>query len=250
LTVNLLHHFDQETAYELVQRSFAQFEADRRASGARRPLTDLLEARRSVLEDLGYAQGWSLTSQGHALRSLYHENDLLLAEAWRAGVFDDIEPATLAALLSAFVFEGRRKAAGTGPKATKQVRPRHLNDRLGPQRRLDISERLAVLHSLHARICESEATYRVKHAKDPDGGVSAAMAAWARGATLHVTLDVADSEIGLLAPGDFVRLAKQVGDLAEQLGRLSTSPEWHAVTEATRDAVVRSIVLGTTEIPS
>jgi superfamily II RNA helicase len=250
LTVNLLHHFDQATALDLIQRSFAQFEANLRPAGARRPLGDLLEARRSVLEALGYARGWSLSEGGQQLRSLYHENDLLLAEAWRSGVFEGCEPATLAAVLSAFVYEGRRRNT-TGPvKATKRPKQKSVNDRLGPQRRLDIAERLQVLHSLHARVSEAENAFHVKHAKDPDGGLAAAMAAWARGATLHVTLDVADAELGFLAPGDFVRHAKQVGDLAEQIGRLDGGREWQSITQETRAAVVRSIVLGATEIRS
>ena len=41
------------------------------------------------------------------------------------------------------------------------------------------------------------------------------------GASLGTVLDLADAEIGQTSPGDFVRNAKQVADLCEQLARMS-----------------------------
>ncbi len=79
-TANLINHFDYETALDVVQRSFAQFENDRRPSGGKRPLTDQMVARFHVLEELGFADGWQLNAQGQLLRSIYHECDLLIAE--------------------------------------------------------------------------------------------------------------------------------------------------------------------------
>ncbi|MBW4030638.1 MAG: DEAD/DEAH box helicase, partial [Acidobacteria bacterium] len=114
-TANLINHFEFDTALEVVQRSYAQFEADHRPSGSRRSLGDQMRARHHVLEDLGYAVGWRLTDQGQLLRSIYHECDLLIAECVGAGVFDDLEPAQLAGLLSSFVFEAKR-----GARAAKQ----------------------------------------------------------------------------------------------------------------------------------
>jgi ATP-dependent RNA helicase HelY len=61
-TANLINHFEYETALEVVQRSYAQFETDHRPSGqapARRP-----DGRAPPrLEELGYAQGWTLTTR-------------------------------------------------------------------------------------------------------------------------------------------------------------------------------------------
>jgi ATP-dependent RNA helicase HelY len=56
-TANLINHFEYETALEVVQRSFAQFEADHRPAGNKRPLGDQMVARHHVLEELGYAEG-------------------------------------------------------------------------------------------------------------------------------------------------------------------------------------------------
>jgi ATP-dependent RNA helicase HelY len=69
-TANLINHFEIETALEVVQRSYAQFEADHRPAGSRRSLGDQMRARHHVLEELGYADGWRLNDQGQLLRSL------------------------------------------------------------------------------------------------------------------------------------------------------------------------------------
>jgi ATP-dependent RNA helicase HelY len=69
-TANLMNHFEYETALEVVERSYAQFEADHRPAGSKRSLGDLMRSRHRVLEELGYADGWRLTSEGQLLRSL------------------------------------------------------------------------------------------------------------------------------------------------------------------------------------
>ena len=46
-----------------------------------------------VLDAFGYTDGWTLTPRGDALRRLYNELDLLLAEALRQGILDDLSPA-------------------------------------------------------------------------------------------------------------------------------------------------------------
>jgi ATP-dependent RNA helicase HelY len=99
-TANLINHFEFDTALEVVQQSYAQFEADHRPTGSKRPLGEQMVARHHVLEELGYADGWRLTPNGQLLRSIYHECDLLIAESISAGVFEDLKAAQLAGLLS------------------------------------------------------------------------------------------------------------------------------------------------------
>ena len=248
-TANLMHHFDEEMAVTILQRSYAQFEADRRPAGARRSLADQMMARRSVFEDLGYAKDWKLNERGEALRRVYHENDLLLCEAWYEGAFDDIEASTLAALLSCFVFEGRRSKPKPTTKGTKQRRPKDIKDRLGPQRRADIADRLAFISTLHFRVIESEERHKVRHAKDLDDGFARSIASWVRGASLGTALDVADAENGVMAPGDFVRHAKQVADLCEQLSRLAMGSNVAATALDAKAAILRSVVAGSMGIP-
>ncbi len=248
-TANLINHFDFETAIEVVQRSYAQFETDHRPTGNKRPLADQMVARHHVLEELGYAEGWKLNQQGQLLRSIYHECDLLIAESITSGVFEDLEPAQLAGLLSCFVFESKR--ASRVPNAAKQVttkKKKSLNDRLGKERRGSIAERLNEIRVTAATIREVEDRFGVPHAKEPDGKFATTIAAWARGASLGTVLDVADVEIGQTSPGDFVRNAKQVADLCEQVARMSHLTKVAEVASQARDAVLRSVVAGASSV--
>jgi ATP-dependent RNA helicase HelY len=247
-TANLINHFEFDTALEVVQRSFAQFETDHRPAGSRRSLGDQMRARHHVLEELGYCEGWRLNDQGQLLRSIYHECDLLIAECVTAGVFNDLEPAQLAGLLSSFVYEAKRatrtgKALTAPPKRTK-----NLHDRLGPERRTNLGERLHEIAGLSAAVRDVEDRYRVAHPKEPDGKFAPVIAAWARGVTLGTVLDLADVEIGPTSPGDFVRNAKQVADLCEQLSRMAHLGEVAETAVAARDAVLRSVVAGASTV--
>ena len=248
-TANLVNHFDYETALDVVQRSFAQFENERRPAGHRRPLPAQMVARHHVLEELGYAEGWTLTPQGQLLRSIYHECDLLIAESISAGVFENLEASELAGLLSCFVYESRRSTRAVNAArqvSTKKKRVHH--DRLGQDRRASISERLREIAVIDATIREVEDRYKVPHFKAPDGHFATVIAAWARGVTLGTVLDLADVEIGQTSPGDFVRNAKQVADLCEQLARLTHLEEVADVANSARDAVLRSVVAGASSV--
>ena len=247
-TANLINHFEIETALQVVQRSYAQFEADHRPAGSRRSLGDQMRARHHVLEELGYADGWRLNDQGQLLRSIYHECDLLIAECVTAGIFNDLEPAQLAGLLSSFVFEAKRGARTGKQPQTPIKRKKNLHDRLGPERRLNLSERMHEISVLSATVREVEDRYRVPHPKEPDGKFAPVIAAWARGVTLGTVLDLADVEIGQTSPGDFVRNAKQVADLCEQLSRLSDLGELADTAFEARDAVLRSVVAGASTV--
>jgi ATP-dependent RNA helicase HelY len=202
-----------------------------------------------VLEEMGYADGWNLNAQGQLLRSIYHECDLLIAESISAGVFEGLEPAQLAGLLSCFVYESRRSSKV--PHAAKQVstkKKKTHHDRLGQERRLSIADRLQEIMVIAATIRGVEERYKVPHCKEPDGHFATIIAAWARGVTLGTVLDLADAEIGQTSPGDFVRNAKQVADLCEQLGRMSSISDVAEVALEARDAVLRSVVAGSSTV--
>ena len=243
LTANLMAHVTQETALEIVRSSYAQFEADHRPTASRRSLSEQLAARHRVLEEMGYADGWRLLAPGHLLRSLYHESDLLIAHSLAAGIFDDLEPATLAGVLSGFVYEGRRSSRRDHAGARVSVaRSRTLHDHLGQERRDTLGERVSQVKVAAATIAQIEGRYQVPHAREPDGSFARPVAAWARGATLRTVLDLADLEVGLTSPGDFVRTVKQVADLCDQLGRLGEHRDVARVARQARDALVRSVV--------
>ncbi len=105
LAVNLASRFDRATADAVLERSFAQWQA-----AALRPdlLSRQLGHRVAALQALGYMDGWSLTDAGHRLSRIYHESDLLVAEALATDLLTGAEPSVLAGVLSAVVFEPRR----------------------------------------------------------------------------------------------------------------------------------------------
>ncbi len=94
----------------LAQARRAQTEVDdlqRRVKGETGSLARHFDRVLRVLEAWGYLDGWALTAKGDRLAHLYHECDLLLAEALHTGVLDDLDPASLAGLVSVFTYEHR-----------------------------------------------------------------------------------------------------------------------------------------------
>jgi len=236
LAVNLASRFDRETANDVLRRSFAQWQAERADL-----LTIQLSHRVAVLENLGYIRGWSLTPAGHRLSRIYHESDLLVAEALAAELLGGAEPAVLAGVVSAVVFEPRRarRLAGRGrPVRTAARQPRGrrqgLSDRLGEKRVAELQWRCAALEHVAERIRSVEELHLVPRTRQPSSGLATAVASWARGASFETALAVAARDVGDLAPGDFVRTVKSVADLVQQVAHSATDPP---TAEAARQAV-------------
>ena len=241
LAVNLASRFDRETADDVLRRSFAQWQA-RRAD----LLTIQLSHRVAVLEELGYLSGWSLTPAGHRLSRIYHESDLLIAEALAAEVLDGAEPAVLAGVVSAVIFEPRRARrltghggpgghGGAGPRGARRGRRKGpLADRLGDKRLIELEWRCATLEQVGERIRAVEELHLVPRTRQPSSGLATAVASWARGASFETVLAVAARDVGDLAPGDFVRTVKSVADLVQQVAHASTEPR---TADAAREAV-------------
>ncbi len=243
LTANLVGRFDRPRALEVLANSYAQFEADRRSGPERRPLTEVLARRLGVLGELGYVSGWTLTDKGRVLAGVYHEADLLVADALCAGILEDLEPSLVAGVLSAFVFEPHRaRRVGHGGPSRSAVRPRNASDRLGVQRRELLRSRLARLHELSLRLSGLEDVHLVAHTRAPEPQAATSVAAWARGAPLSDALAVAARDAGEVAPGDFVRIVRQVADLCEQVARLAKVDATAAAAQAAAEQLVRSVV--------
>jgi superfamily II RNA helicase len=240
LAVNLVTRFDRETAAAVLQRSFAQWQA-------RTPdlLLQQLDHRVAVLERMGYLQGWSVTPAGRGLSRIYHEADLLIAEALGADLLAGAEPSVLAGVLSSVVFEPRRARRVPGhqsPRREKQRRP--LQDRLGDKRRSELAWRTDALAVLAERIRATEELHLVPRTRQPAPGLATAVTSWARGASFATALGVAARDVGELAPGDFVRTMKSVADLAQQVSHSAVDTE---VATAAREVVhllLRGVVAG------
>ena len=247
LAVNLASRFDRETANEVLRRSFAQWQAQRADL-----LTLQLSHRVAVLEELGYLEEWSLTPTGRRLSRIYHESDLLLAEALAADILDGAEPSVLAGVVSAVVFEPRRARrlaghGGHGPPGPRSAARRGrrkgpLADRLGEKRVVELEWRCAALEHVAERIRSVEELHLVPRTRQPSSGLATAVASWARGASFETALAVAARDVGDLAPGDFVRTVKSVADLVQQVAHAATEPETAAAARQAVDLLLRGVV--------
>ncbi len=171
-----------------------------------------------VLTALGYLEGEgdasTVTPRGRTLMRIYNEMDLLTAESLRAGLWDDLDPSALAAVLSTLVYESRRPDDAAAPRVPGGRAKQVLAEMVSVWSDLDALEREHQLDQLH----------------EPDLGFAWAAWRWAEGDELDDILLGTD-----LAAGDFVRWVKQLLDLADQVADASPTPELrHAAREASK----------------
>jgi ATP-dependent RNA helicase HelY len=254
LAVNLVRRFDRDTALRVLRSSFSQWQSRSSAVRNKEMLTEALGRRLAVLEELGYVHGWSLTDPGRRLSTVYHESDLLVAEALSGDVLEGAEPSIVAGVLSSVVFEKRRARKVFGPPSRRreQARPKPrkgTGDRLGERRRVDLGERLVRLQSHYERIRALEEVHLVPRTPQPEPGLATAVCAWARGASFGATLEVAARDAGEIAPGDFVRTVRQLADLVHQVGMVAPDRAIAAAAAEAHDLLLRDVVAAGT-LPS
>nr|WP_170225607.1 DEAD/DEAH box helicase [Pseudonocardia cypriaca] len=159
---------------------------------------------RSLLGERGYLDGEQITEHGERLSRLWGESDLLTAECLRHGAWDGLEPAELAAVVSALVYESRRDH-GPMPRVPS-----------GP-----VSDALATTVRLWAELEADERRHKVERTREPDLGFAWPMHRWARGESLTAVLTAAEQNGVELSAGDFVRWCRQVLDLLDQVAAVA-----------------------------
>jgi ATP-dependent RNA helicase HelY len=189
---------------------------ERRGGG----LTEQLDSMVTLLESFGLVDGWQLTDSGERLRRTYHEADLLVCLAIEDGLFDGLDPPSLAGLCSCLTYEHRSAEAPPPPRfPTGVVRERH--DRL-----------VALSEVLRER--EQAAGLPMTRGVDP-GFVDMAYR-WTGGEDLASVLD--EETTG----GDFVRTSRQLVDLLRQVATLTADPAARAAARQAVEAVQRGVV--------
>ena len=183
--------------YTRLQREITQ--AQRRLAGRTHTLARQFDHVCDVLTELGYLRGGgdtlTVTPVGRSLARIYNDNDLLVTEALRTGVWEGLSAPELAAAVSALVFQGR-----TDEPRAPDIPTRNVARALRDQARL-----LAELKDL-------ERTNKVAYLGDLDGGFAQASYSWVLGRPLPQVLNEAD-----MAAGDFVRWCKQLADFLDQV---------------------------------
>ncbi|MWB97824.1 DEAD/DEAH box helicase [Agromyces seonyuensis] len=161
------------------------------------------------------------TSAGRALKRIYGERDLLVAECLRRGIWDGLDVPQIAAMAATIVYEPRRDDA---------FDPRDL-----PRGRF----RTALDATLDAwsDLDDVEHDAKLPGTDQPTPSLAGPMHAWARGLGLGQVLELAG-----LAAGDFVRVTKQVIDLLDQIS-IVAEPELATNARAAIDAIRRGVVV-------
>ena len=146
-----------------------------------------------ILSSRGYISGEKVSAAGLLLMKIYAEMDLVIAETFRSGIVDDLNPAELVGMLSIFLYEARKD-----------------NPIILPNSRLQ--EKISEISKIWLSIHEDEIAARINQTRSLDIGFFMGAYKWANGASLKSVLD--EFEIGV---GDFIRSIKQITDLLRQL---------------------------------
>lgn len=145
-----------------------------------------------------------VTDAGRLLARIYSESDLLVAECLRGGQWQGLQPAELAAVLSAVLFESRGDTAG-GVLGV-DIPTAGLRRALAQTRRIS------------ADLRGDEQRHRLAPSREPDEGFVTAVYRWATTGDLAAALAASDVGSGsALSAGDFVRWCRQVLDLLDQV---------------------------------
>src|SRR5688500_12208709 len=148
-----------------------------------------------------------VTEQGRRLARIWSEADLLVAECLRAGAWKGLNPSELAAAASTDVFEARRDSPGLPAVPAGKVAAA-----IGEMRRI------------RSRLQDVEADHGVPVTRDLDLGFAWAAYRWADGQSLDRVLAGAEQAGTELSGGDFVRWARQLIDLLDQLAKIAQEP--------------------------
>ena len=168
-----------------------------------------------ILTQLGYLErhesadghvDMTLTDKGRLLRRIYSEHDLELCEALLTGMFGKLDANGLAAVLSSLVYEARRGGEGE---------PRHYPGGVSGLVAIASSKLKGVCADISA-ICED---HGLGELQQPDFGIVDIMYEWANGGSLAACLYGTD-----MTGGDFVRTAKRLADVLQQIAVAAPLP--------------------------
>ena len=172
-----------------------------------------------LMQRRGYVSAWNLTDQGRTLARIFHELDLVVAEALTDGLFDDLNAAELASLLSTFVYEFRRA----------EVPPRPIIP-------TTLASKWKTLQALSNKIAQDEESSGLSPHRSLDPGLMDVTFAWASGDEL---IDILNED---LTAGDFVRTMKQLIDLLRQISLVAQLSETRDAALAASQALLRGVV--------
>ena len=154
-----------------------------------------------LLDQRGYLAGDEATPAGRRLARIWSESDLVVTECLRDGVWDALDPAELAAVISTLVYEARRDEPAVDRMPSPAVR-----------------DALADTLRVWGDVTEDEAELGLPASREPEPGFIWPVYRWARHDSLGRALGGSGDAVSAeLSAGDFVRWCKQVLDLLDQI---------------------------------
>ncbi|MDR6685062.1 ATP-dependent RNA helicase HelY [Arthrobacter sp. 1088] len=164
----------------------------------------------------------TISTDGQRLRRIYGEKDLLISQSIRRGAINDLDAAELASLASTLVYQAKREDRGLRPRM--------------PSVALETAVDIVVRE--WSQLEDIEEQNRLPLTGEPELGLMWPMYKWAKGRHLQDVLSGTD-----LAAGDFVRWAKQVVDLLDQLAKIpQLDPRLARICRESIDLVRRGVV--------
>ncbi|THA67674.1 DEAD/DEAH box helicase [Streptomyces sp. A0958] len=212
--------------YYRLQRDTRQLE--RRIEGRTNTIARTFDRIVALLTELDYLRGSEVTEHGRRLARLYGELDLLASECLRAGVWEGLNPAELAACVSALVYEARQADDAVAPKLPSGPAKTAMGEMVRIWGRLDALEE-------DFKINQAEGVGQ----REPDLGFAWAVYMWASGRSLDEVLREAE-----MPAGDFVRWCKQVIDVLGQVAAAAPRENSSVARSARKavDEVLRGVV--------
>ena len=166
-----------------------------------------------------------VSEEGERLALIHSECDLLVAQCLRRGIWDGLDPAELAGVVSLCTFENRRETRGEPIGATDAMADAMDNT-------------IRLWEELHS----DERRHQLPETRYPDSGFALAIHQWAAGAPLGYCMAAAAECGAELTPGDFVRQARQVVDLLEQVRKTGYHEDTIWAARHAVDAIRRGVV--------
>ena len=169
-----------------------------------------------ILDKFGYINNDAIAQSGKMLAKIYGETDLLIAESIQAGVFNQLSPADLVAVISSCIYESRNEEAAKVPRG-------------------EVQNALATISKIYGKIHEAESDLNLEPMRAPDFGFCWASHKWSSGHSLTSILKGSD-----LTVGDFVRSMKQIIDLLRQLR--AAAPDLQVVIDQALAKIDRGVI--------
>lgn len=166
-----------------------------------------------------------ITEEGERLAQIHGEADLLVAQCLRRGIWNGLDPAELAGVVSMCIFENRKETQGEAEAPTEAM-----------------AAAMNATYSIWTELESDERRHRLPITKMPEPGFALAIHQWAAGAPLDYCMQAAAASGAELTPGDFVRWCRQVIDTLEQVKKTGYTDQIQRNARKAVDAIRRGVV--------